>query len=122
MKQASRGFTLLETILATGILITASVAVASLYLSSIRTNMNGRDRALAIVLLSDKLEQFTTMSLSALEWMPGRYTQIGSTAADGSPLILSWEVSSTRPKQVTVAVTRGSTELIRATATVAAKW
>ena len=139
MKRLSQGFTLIETAIATGILVTASVAIASLFVSSVRTNLNNLDRSAADLLLSDKIEQLSTTSLSDPQWTAGNYMEYVSIASDGAPTISAtdatlkyqraWQISAGKPRTLTVivytnhsAVTGRQTELIRASVVAAPRW
>ena len=139
MKNRSDGFTLLETIMATGILVVASTTIAALFLSSIKTNLNNQDRTVASLLLSDKLEQFSVLPPADPGWASGTYSENVFVGRDGaistSPAgptrsyLRSWQVSTTQPRTVTVvvyisrsAVTGAQTELIRATAVAEPRW
>jgi type II secretory pathway pseudopilin PulG len=57
------GFTLLETCVATGILIAAVVALAQMFVLSTQTNMSARQTSYAAVLADQKIEE-----LRALTW------------------------------------------------------
>jgi prepilin-type N-terminal cleavage/methylation domain-containing protein len=138
MKRLSSGFTLIETLIATAILVVASTAVASLFVSSLQTNLNNQDRTIAGLLLSDKLEQFSVLPFTDTSWAAGHYSEYVSIAADGSVIISTnptakyvrtWQISATTVRSLTVIiytnhspVSGRQTELIRATLTEAARW
>jgi len=117
--EAMRGFTLLETLMTTGILAVGLVGVAAIFSYSAHANLNTRHRTTATMLLYDKMEQFKSTPLADSLW-----------AGDGSsddvpPYLCSWQISGANPRRVTVIVyveTAGVTsrqlELIRATALV----
>jgi len=138
VKNAS-GFTLIETIIAAGILAVASASIATLFVSSVETNLNNGDRTAAALLLSDKLEQLSVAPLSDSQWLAGNYCEYVSLGFDGNPIVSAtdstlkylrtWQISATQPKTLTIvlfsnhsAVTGQQTELIRATLLAAAKW
>ncbi len=56
-----RGFTLIETSIAMVILMVAGLGVASLFTYSIRYNSGGEDRALAISVAQQQIEQFRSV-------------------------------------------------------------
>jgi Tfp pilus assembly protein PilW len=63
----SRGFTLIETLIATGITLTALVAVAAMFAYSARTNILTEQRTTGILLATSKLEELrSTPSISTL--------------------------------------------------------
>ena len=138
MKRFSAGFTLIETMMATGILVVASTAIASLFVSSLQTNLNNQDRTIASLLLSDKLEQFSVLPLSDSRWSDGSYMEFAGIAPDGSTVVSAtnsalkylrhWQISGNQPRSLTVivytnhsAVSGRQTELIRATVAAAQK-
>ncbi len=138
MTRPSSGFTLLETVIAIAILVVASTAVASLFVSSLETSLNNQDRTTAGLLLSDKLEQFAVLPFTDIRWTSGDYSEYVSIAADGSAVISTnpsvkflraWHISGTSTRMLTVIVYTNrspvsgrQTELIRATLTAAGRW
>jgi len=61
---SERGFTLIETSIALVILMVAGLGVASLFSYSIRYNSGGNDRALAISVAQQQIEQFRSVAFS----------------------------------------------------------
>ena len=59
-----RGFTLIETSIALVILMVAGLGVASLFTYSIRFNSGGNDRALAISIAQQQIEQFRSVAFA----------------------------------------------------------
>ena len=140
--RSNRGFTLVETLVTTAILVTGLVAVASLFSWSVATNLTNQQRTAATSLMADKMEQFRAVSLSDAMWTAGGSLNVASpssgywdyvtVASDGTitsdtssttaPYIRIWAVSGTTPRTVTIIVyaqkaglTRTRTEMIRAT-------
>jgi type II secretory pathway pseudopilin PulG len=66
IRKLSGGFTLIETLLATAILVTGLVAVAYLFTYSIRTNMMMEQQTSATLLLYNKMEELRGTSYSSL--------------------------------------------------------
>ena len=138
MKRISSGFTLIETVIATAILVVASTAVASLFVSSLETSLNNQERTTAGLLLSDKLEQFAVLPFSDIRWASGSYSEYVLIATDGSAVLSkdpaakylrAWQISGTSTRTLTViiytnhsAVSGRQTELIRATLAAAGRW
>ena len=139
MKRHSSGFTLLETTLAAGILVVASVTIASLFVSSVQTNLNNRDRTGAGLALSDKIEQITAAPLTDPQWTAGQYSDYVTFASDGTVItsatdstlkyLRTWQISASQPKTLTVIVYAShsivsgqQTELIRASINTAPRW
>jgi prepilin-type N-terminal cleavage/methylation domain-containing protein len=139
MKTLSSGFTLVETVIATAILVVASTAVASLFTTSLRINLNNREHTAAELILSDKVEQLSVLPLSNSQWAAGSYTDYVSISDDGSLITSSsdvalkfcrtWQISATQPKTLTIivysnhsAVTGRQAEMIRSTVALARHW
>ncbi len=135
----SNGFTLLETVIATAILITASVAIASLFAFSTRSNLTNGERTVASILVADKIEQLKSLPLSAVEWSAGGglnptspipgFSDFVQPANESAPYLRLWQITGNRSRTVTVAVfarEHGSglapIELVRATTTVSPPW
>ena len=88
-----RGFTLVETSIALVILMVAGLGVASLFTYSIRYNSGGEDRALAISVAQQQIEQFRSV--------PYTDAILNVTAATALPNV----VSNGRTYRVTKTVT-----------------
>ena len=63
-KALQRGFTLIETSIALLILMVAGLGVASLFTYSIRYNTGGNDRAVALSIAQQQIEQFRTVAFT----------------------------------------------------------
>ncbi len=118
-----RGFTLIETLIATGIMVPALVAVASIFVYSARTNLLTEQRTIAALLGASKIEDLRSVTpirdltpgggLDAanptadfFEYVaitPSGTITIGATAGS-SPYLRLWQVSATDPRLITVAV------------------
>lgn len=61
---SERGFTLIETSIALVILMVAGLGVASLFSYSIRYNSGGNDRALAVSVAQQQIEQFRSVTFT----------------------------------------------------------
>jgi prepilin-type N-terminal cleavage/methylation domain-containing protein len=111
VRHSCSGFTLIETIIATGILVIASAAIATLFVASSRTGQLNRQRAVAAILASDKIEELTAAGSP----------QNGSDAPLG--LKRDWQVSDAATRTFTVIVFDfAGRELIRCSAGVSAAW
>jgi type II secretory pathway pseudopilin PulG len=113
------GFTLIETLIATAVLVCGLVAVASVFSFAVRTNISNRQMAIATALLYDKIEEFRSAQLADPLWNVNdgsdQFTQDGKYTRE-------WHVRQVMPRSVTVIVyvhsnplTHRQTELIRAT-------
>lgn len=134
-----RGFSLIETLLATVILVSGLVTIAHIFSYSIATNINNRQLTEATILLIEKLEQFKSAALSDSAWATGGslnpvsptpgffdYVSVGNdgglaVSTGSSPYLRLWQISGTVPRSITVIVyatraglSRNRMELIRA--------
>ena len=137
---SSRGFSLIETMIATVVLVTGLLAVASLFSYSIRTNMYTEQMTTGILLANTKMEGLRSTGMAGLTAGGGlnsasptanyfEYVSISTSGALTSdtvtttaPYLTLWMIADANPKIITVAVyaqrsgvTRGMTELIRTT-------
>jgi prepilin-type N-terminal cleavage/methylation domain-containing protein len=122
-----RGFTLIETLITTLVLVTGLAAVAGLFSYGARTNFQNRQRTAATALLYGKMEEMRNASVLAA----GQYTESLSIQPDGSvtssinsrgAYLRVSNIESGAPQRVTVIVygrqsNRGNSymELARAT-------
>jgi Tfp pilus assembly protein PilV len=136
----SNGFTLIETLIATAILMTASVAIASLFAFSAKSNLTNGERTVAAILVSDKIEQLKLVPLSAVGWSAGGgldpaspvpgFSDFVQPANESAPYLRLWQITGNRSRTVTIVVfarAHGRTgvapiELVRATTTVSPPW
>src|SRR5262245_9125697 len=112
--RTARGFTLLETLITTGILVFGLSAVALMFTYTARVNIETRQRTTAAFLMNDKLEEFRFASLTDDLWRPGRYVDY-PIVADTS-YVREWEITDTIPRNVTLSVfkLKSGAELVRA--------
>jgi Tfp pilus assembly protein PilV len=104
-----RGFTLLETLITTAVLVFGLSALALMFTFTVRTNIDTRQRTTAVLLLNDKLEELRSLPLAVGTYVD--YPTVANTA-----YIRQWQISETNPKSIDVAVlnARTRTELVRA--------
>ena len=137
------GFTLIETLITTVILVSGLVAVAQVFLYTAGANINNQQRTAATTLLVEKLEQFKSATLTDSAWTAGGnlnpsapvagffdYVTIGTDGALTSdstsveaPYFRVWQIDGNSSRSVTVIVyaqraglTRRRMELVRAAA------
>ena len=126
-----RGFTLIETLITTLVLVTGLAAIAGLFSYGAETATTNRQRTAATALLYSKAEELR----NARDLSPGQFAEYLTLQADGSvtagnrghaPYMRTWKIESGMPQRVTVIVygqqkSRGNTyqELARATVLVA---
>ena len=119
---SERGFTLIETLIATAILVSGLVAVAYLFTYSVRTNITNDQLTSATLLLYNKMEELEAVSLANLTVGGGLdgasptanffdYVTVGATGAltvnttdTNAPYLRVWQVTGANPKSITVAV------------------
>ena len=123
-----RGFTLIETLITTLVLVTGLAAIAGLFSYGAQANFQNRQRTAAAVLLYSKMEEMRNANTLAT----GQYTEYLSIQADGSvagstngrgPYLRVLNIESGDPQRVTVVVyarqlNRGNPYLELARATV----
>ena len=116
----NHGFTLIEVLIAAGILVCGLVAVTSVFSFVIRSNNANRQMAVASSLLSDKMEEFRSTAFTDAIWTKTTGSEI--LVVGGERYTRVWQVGSGVPRTVTVivyvqshALTRRSIEVIRAT-------
>jgi prepilin-type N-terminal cleavage/methylation domain-containing protein len=113
MNKTTHGFTLIEVMMAAGILLCGLVAVASTFSFAIRTNITNRQMAVATSLLYDKMEEFRAAPFNGTIWETPTETE--TVVVAGQAYIRSWQITTEPPRSVTVIVAIGPKELIRAT-------
>jgi prepilin-type N-terminal cleavage/methylation domain-containing protein len=116
----SRGFTLIEILMAASILLCGLIAVSSIFTFAIRANINDRQMAVATALVYDKMEEFRSAAWTDSLWTAGAGSE--DLSLQSGKYIRTWQVSSTIPRTVTVVVyvqtspmNHRQTELARAT-------
>jgi prepilin-type N-terminal cleavage/methylation domain-containing protein len=120
--QSTRGFTLLETLIATLVMATGLLAAGHIFWFTVRTNVTNRQRSTATLLLSEKLERLRGASIRHQIWEPGGslnpdapaagyFDYASSPAAPGGTgpsfreaYLRLWDISGTDPRSVTVVV------------------
>ena len=137
---SKRGFTLIETMVATGILVTSLMAVAAMFAYSIRTNYQTEQTTTGTLLVSTKLEDLRATALANLvagggldaasptpnyfEYVSISTSGVITTSAvnNAEPYLRMWQITGTTPRLITVSVyaqsggvTGEATELARAT-------
>jgi prepilin-type N-terminal cleavage/methylation domain-containing protein len=112
MNRTTRGFTLIEVMMAAVILLCGLVAVASTFSFAIQTNVANRKMAVATSLLYDKMEEFRSAPFAGALWESP--SGADTVIAGGQPYIRSWQITAATPRTVTVIVAIGQTELVRA--------
>ena len=112
--RSTRGFTLLETLIPTAVLVFSLSALALMFTYTARVNMETRQRTTAAFLLNDKLEEFRFAPLTDQIWRPGSYVDYPIVA--NTSYVREWVISNTTPRSVTLSVLRlnTKTELVRA--------
>jgi Tfp pilus assembly protein PilV len=89
----AKGFTLIETLFSTLILVVGLVAVAKAFSYGIQAGERVRQQTVATALLSTKLEDLKT----AEDLQPGQYTEFL-----GTDYQRTWEITAEIPHRITV--------------------
>lgn len=97
-----RGFTLLETLITTAVLVFGLAAIALMFSYTARANINTQQRTAATLLVYEKLEEFRSTSMTDTMWSPGTYVDYPTIAK--TPYIRRWQITDTTPRNVTIAV------------------
>ena len=119
---SNRGFSLPETLIATVVLVTGLLAVASLFSYSIRTNMYTEQMTTGILLANTKMEGLRATGMAGLTAGGGlnsasptanyfEYVSISTSGAlttdtvtTTAPYLTLWMISDANPVIITVAV------------------
>ena len=106
----NRGYALIETLLASMILASGIVGVASVFSISTGAGIRNQQRASATQLLYDKMEQLRNTgtlpiggSLNPLQPVNG-FTEEIITSNSQAPFLRLWQVQGAAPQTITVAV------------------
>jgi Tfp pilus assembly protein PilV len=118
----SQGFTLVETLIATVVLLSGIVAVAQMFSYSAATNISTQQMTSATLLTTNKMEQLRALPFANLttggsldpDAPATGFWEYVSIAADGTitadtsattaPYMRVWTVSGTNPKTITIIV------------------
>src|SRR4051812_18315971 len=117
MQTGPRGFTLIETLIASFILAAGLTAIASLFVGTLKTGILNRRKTEATIVLTQKMEE-----LKASRPPNGEYTD-SIMLSDGTAVSRQWQVAGTGPRSITVRISAADnrTELLHATTTIAAE-
>jgi Tfp pilus assembly protein PilV len=118
-----KGFTLIETLITTAVLVPALAAVAFLFAYTTAANITNQQRTASTVLLSEKMETLRDAPLSSAVWSPGIYTDYVIIGTDGTlstsgadanaPYLRTWQISTAIPRTATVIVSAQRAGLTR---------
>jgi Tfp pilus assembly protein PilV len=73
-KKGERGFTLIETSISMVVMMVAGLAVSSLFVFSMQNNVGGNERALAMAVAQQQLEQLRSVSFEDATMLVGSTT------------------------------------------------
>ena len=93
-----RGFTLIETLITTLVLVTGLAAIAGLFSYGAKAGNENRDRIAATALIQNKMEELRHSH--SLE--PGQHTEYISTGP--TSYMTTWKVENETPQRITVVV------------------
>jgi prepilin-type N-terminal cleavage/methylation domain-containing protein len=111
--ETNRGFTLIEVLIAAGVMACGLVAAACLFSYAIRANAFNRQTAVATTLVYEKMEEFRSHPTTAPIWINAAGSE--TVVVAGEAFVRSWKISGSTSRTVTVTVSTGSRPLIRAT-------
>ena len=96
------GFTLIETLFTTLIMLIGLTSLAVIFFYSTRMRDRVRQQTLAIPLVYSKMEELRATPELIL---PGRYSQeLPVQSASGNPYLTTWEISDEMPRRITVTI------------------
>jgi prepilin-type N-terminal cleavage/methylation domain-containing protein len=106
--RSARGFTLLEILITTAVLVFGLAAVALMFSYTVRMNIDTRQRTTAVFLLNEKIEQLRFNPLQV-----GTY--VDYPIVNNVTYIRQWQITEANPRSMTVSVldARTRSELIR---------
>jgi Tfp pilus assembly protein PilV len=110
-KQGERGFTLIETSISMVVMMIAGLAVSSLFVFSLQNNVGGGDRALAMAVGQQQLEQLRSVAYEDTTLAVGTTTSTVSNGERGYTVVktiaeqLNNDNSSKKLKTITIVVT-----------------
>ncbi len=110
-KQGERGFTLIETSISMVVMMIAGLAVSSLFVFSLQNNVGGGDRALAMAVGQQQLEQLRSVAYEDTTLAVGTTTSTVSNGERGYTVVktiaeeLNDDNSSKKLKKITIVVT-----------------
>lgn len=117
-----KGFSLIEVLVATAILVPGLVAVATMFPYSVRSNYVSRQTSTATMIISDKMEELRALPLNHASLNAGGglnpaspttsyfdYVTVSptgtvatSTTASATAYLRMWQVAGTNPKTITI--------------------
>lgn len=120
---SKRGFTLIETLVATLIMVTGLIAVAGLFSYSVRTNLFSEQVTTGVLLANSKMEEFrgvvratdlaTGGGLDVLSPTTNYFEYVSiseegvvtaDTVTSTAPFLRLWEISGDNPRRITVSI------------------
>jgi prepilin-type N-terminal cleavage/methylation domain-containing protein len=120
MRSGKRGFTLIEVLVAAGVLACGLVGVAAIFSYSIRVNTTNREMAIATALAYDKMEELRAVPFNDPLWTNTAVSE--TVVADHQSFTRLCQFDSSIPRTVTIIIysnvdslRRRQTELIRLT-------
>jgi Tfp pilus assembly protein PilV len=72
--KSERGFTLIETSISMVVMMVAGLAVSSLFVFSLQNNVGGNERALAMAVAQQQMEQLRSLSFDSTDMIVGTST------------------------------------------------
>jgi Tfp pilus assembly protein PilV len=110
-KHGERGFTLVETTISMVVMMIAGLAVSSLFVFSVQNNVGGGDRALAMAVAQQQLEQLRSVEYDDTTLTVGTTTSAVRNGSRGYSVVktialeTNADTSSKQLKRITLVVT-----------------
>ncbi|HEU4766051.1 MAG TPA: prepilin-type N-terminal cleavage/methylation domain-containing protein [Pyrinomonadaceae bacterium] len=109
--KGERGFTLVETSISMVVMMVAGLAISSLFVFSLQNNVGGADRALAMAVAQQQLEQLRSVSFEDTTLAVGTTTSTVNSGGRGYSVAKTIadetndDLSSKQLKRITITVT-----------------
>jgi Tfp pilus assembly protein PilV len=109
--KGERGFTLVETSISMVVMMVAGLAISSLFVFSLQNNVGGADRALAMAVAQQQLEQLRSVSYEDATLTVGSTTSSVETGGRSYSVVKTIagetndDLSSKQLKRITITVT-----------------
>ena len=108
--KGERGFTLVETSISMVVMMVAGLAISSLFVFSLQNNVGGADRALAMAVAQQQLEQLRSVSYEDTTLAVGATTSTVNTGGRNYSVVktiaaeTNGDLSSKQLKRITITV------------------
>ena len=103
--EKSKGFTLIEVMVALTVMAIAFIALCGLHLTSFKTDIRNRDETRALLMANQKVEELRSQTYSSVSG--------GEDTTSSAPFNIIWTANTTEPWQKVIFVTVSWPERIK---------